>query len=155
MTIINPKTLARLAAIQTVYSIYNEENPDILENTNKVEELYESGVIRDEYNEEDTNIKIKLNKKFFRQIVENIFTNFDFIESKISENLTKDWSLDRIHLNLKSILVCAISELLYITDVPPKVVVSEYTNIASSMISESEIGFVNSILDSISKEIRK
>jgi N utilization substance protein B len=155
MAIINSKSLARLAAVQTVYSIYNQENPDVAKNINKIEDLYESEIIKEEFIDEDSKHKIILNKNLYREICSNIFSNLDVIHEIISNNLSKEWQLDKIHHNLKAILVCAVSELSHMNDTPIKVIVSEYTNIASSMINEHEVGFVNSILDKIAKEIRR
>ena len=38
--------------------------------------------------------------------------------------------------------------------VPAKVIINEYTNIASSFFSNSEVNFVNGILDVLAKEFR-
>ena len=37
---------------------------------------------------------------------------------------------------------------------PAKVIINEYTNIASSFFSNSEVNFVNGILDVLAKEFR-
>jgi transcription termination factor NusB len=50
---------------------------------------------------------------------------------------------------LLALLRVSISELLYIDETPNKVVINEFTMIASDMLMDREVGFVNSILDKI------
>lgn len=152
MPIINSKTLARLAAIQVLYSAITTESEDISNEISKVDELYSSGILKEEYGSED--LKLKINKAFFKEIVENVSQNSAEIDKIISDHLSKEWDIAKIHPSLKSIIRCAISEILFKKDIPTKVIISEYTDLTSSLLKESEVGFVNSILDTIANKLR-
>ena len=59
-----------------------------------------------------------------------------------------------IHLSLISLLRVAITELVYVTETPYKVVINEFTNIGTGFLQDFEIAFINSILDKIAKKHR-
>jgi len=54
----------------------------------------------------------------------------------------------------KQILRVAIFEIKYFDKIPTKVIINEYTDIASSFDGESKVQFVNSILENIAKKNR-
>ena len=63
-------------------------------------------------------------KQYIKTTILGIEENINSIESKISENLKKDWKLDRISKVNLVLLKLAIYEILY-TEVPYKVAINE------------------------------
>ena len=88
---------------------------------------------------------------YMRDIVEGIEKNIFKIEEKISENLKKDWKIERISKINLVLLKLAIYEILY-TETPFKVVINEAVELAKKYGDDTSPNFVNGILASIVKE---
>lgn len=88
---------------------------------------------------------------YIKDTVLGIEKNIDSIESKISENLKKDWKLDRISKVNLVLLKLAIYEILY-TEVPYKVAINEVIELSKKYGDEASPNFINGILASIVKE---
>jgi len=87
--------------------------------------------------------------KLIHQVPENI-SELDELISKYSDR--KDDELDPIEL---TILRLSVYELKSHIDVPYKVVISEAITLAKLFGSDKSHAFVNSILDKLSKDLRK
>ena len=59
---------------------------------------------------------------------------------------------DRI---LKIVLFAAVFELLFKQNNPKKVIISEYLSASEFFLEKVQIGYLNAILDKISKDLRK
>ena len=73
------------------------------------------------------------------------------VVGKISENLKKDWKLERISKINLVLLKLAIYEILY-TETPFKVVINEVVELAKKYGDDTSPNFINGILASIVKE---
>ena len=76
------------------------------------------------------------------------------IDKIIEIYLTNHSTLKNLPKLLFATLRIAMCELKYFPETPRKVVINEYTDIASNMLDNSEIGFVNSVLDKYASECR-
>ena len=74
--------------------------------------------------------------------------------AEISEILKKRLPTQDIELLLKSILFCAIYELLAHSDIDAPIIITDYLNVTHGFYGGSETKLVNGILDAIAKEIR-
>ncbi len=68
--------------------------------------------------------------------------------------LAKGWSLARLDSTLRAILRCGTYELRRCKDIPLKVVINEYVEIAHAFFEGDEPGVVNAVLDRLGREIR-
>lgn len=100
---------------------------------------------------ENAEISDENTKKYMSAIVEGIESNIKDIENKISENLKKDWKIERISKINLVLLKLAIYEILY-TETPFKVVINEVVELAKKYGDDTSPNFVNGILASIVKE---
>lgn len=80
--------------------------------------------------------------------------NLDAVDEIISK-YSKNWKLSRISKIDMNILRIAVYELLFMKDVPAKVVINEAIEIAKKYGTEESGSFINGILDNISKSINK
>jgi N utilization substance protein B len=55
---------------------------------------------------------------------------------------------------LRAILRAGAYELAFRKDVPARVVISEYVDVAHAFYSEDEPGLVNAVLDAIARQVR-
>ena len=100
---------------------------------------------------ENAEISDENTKKYMMEIVDGIENNINDIENKISENLKKDWKLERIAKINLVLLKLAIYEILY-TETPFKVVINEVVELAKKYGDDTSPNFINGILASIVKE---
>ena len=56
---------------------------------------------------------------------------------------------------MKAIISLAIYELMSYENVPLQVIINEYVTIANQYLDKNNTGFINGILDNVSKNIRK
>ena len=154
-SIINSKTLARIATIQAVYNYQMIEYQDSLDVICKrLVNYYTSSDIHQD-NNIDTNYIIQLNDKYFINLCEHIKDKLKEIDTIISATLFDNDSLDHLPPLLLALLRSAASELKYIESTPYKIILSEFTNISSVFLSEKEVNFTNMAIDKIYKNISK
>ena len=94
-------------------------------------------------------------KKFIKDVVEGTLERSELIESTINEHLNSDIDLKKTDKLLKIILFAAVFELLFKHNNPKKVIISEYVFASEYFLEKVQIGYLNAILDKISKVIRK
>lgn len=91
-------------------------------------------------------------KDFILKLVKGILEHRDEINNLIEAN-AENWSVDRITVIDRNILMLACFELLYCPDVPFKVVIDEAVELAKTYGTEGSGAFINGILDKIGKGI--
>ena len=94
-------------------------------------------------------------KKFIKEVVSGTLERFELIEETIHKNLSNDIDLKKTDKLLKIILFAAVFELLFKHNNPKKVIISEYLQASEYFLEKVQIGYLNAILDKISKELRK
>jgi N utilization substance protein B len=72
----------------------------------------------------------------------------------IDEILSQGWPLKRIEAILRAVLRAGAYELDHRRDVPARVVVSEYVDVAHAFVERDEVGMVNAVLDRIARRLR-
>lgn len=91
---------------------------------------------------------------FFRAIVGGVVELQRRIDPVIHGALPPTWPLTRIDLTLRAILRCGVLELMERRDVPGRVVITEYVDVARAFFSADEPGLVNGVLDHVARELR-
>jgi transcription antitermination protein NusB len=91
---------------------------------------------------------------FFREVVSGVVTEQRKLDPLIDEALSKGWPLKRIEAVLRAILRAGAYELDHRRDVPARVVVSEYVDVAHAFVDADETGMVNAVLDQLARQIR-
>ena len=94
-------------------------------------------------------------KKFIKDVVTGTLERSDLIEDQIKSFLTNDINLAKTDKLLKIILFAAIFELMFKHNTPKKVIINEYLSASEHFLEKIQIGYLNAILDKISKELRK
>ena len=94
-------------------------------------------------------------KKFIKDVVTGTLERSDLIEDRIKSYLANDIDLSKTDKLLKIILFAAIFELMFKHNTPKKVIINEYLLASEHFLEKIQIGYLNAILDKISKELRK
>ncbi|MYZ46706.1 transcription antitermination factor NusB [Propylenella binzhouense] len=91
---------------------------------------------------------------FFRGIVGGVVDMQRRIDPIIHGALPPDWPLKRIDFTLRAVLRCGVFELLERRDIPAKVVITEYVDVARAFFAAEEPGLVNAVLDHVARALR-
>ncbi len=94
-------------------------------------------------------------KKFIKDVVNGTLERSDQIKETINTHLNKDIDLNKTDKLLKIILFAAVFELMFKHNNPKKVIISEYLSAAEFFLEKVQIGYLNAILDKLSKVLRK
>ena len=94
-------------------------------------------------------------KKFIKDVVTGTLERSDLIEDQVKSFLVNDINLAKTDKLLKIILFAAIFELMFKLNTPKKVIIKEYLLASEHFLEKIQIGYLNAILDKISKELRK
>jgi N utilization substance protein B len=93
-------------------------------------------------------------EEFFGAIVRGVPHAQVEIDRSIAKCLSANWRLERIDSILRAILRAASFELIERRDVPAKVVIDEYVDIAHAFFHGDEPSFVNAALDKMAHRKR-
>ena len=91
---------------------------------------------------------------FFRDVVSGVVRDQLLLDPMIDEALEKTWPLKRIEAVLRAALRAGVYELQHRRDVPARVVVSEYADVAAAFVERDETGMVNAVLDQLARKLR-
>jgi len=94
-------------------------------------------------------------KKFIKDVVKGTLERSELIEGTVSSYLSEDINLAKTDKILKIILFAAIFELMFRHNTPKKVIINEYLLASEYFLEKIQVGYLNAILDKISKELRK
>ncbi|HUF56897.1 MAG TPA: transcription antitermination factor NusB [Thermohalobaculum sp.] len=140
------RSAARLAAVQALYQM----------------ELTGAGLgtVRDEFETHRLGAEIEgaqyreADRAFFRDLIEGAVRAQVRIDHLTDRALVARWPLGRIDPTLRALFRAAGHELTGRRDIPPKVVIGEYVDIAKAFFAGKEPGFVNGVLDHMAREVR-
>lgn len=91
---------------------------------------------------------------FFRDLVGGVVREQRRLDPLIDQQLAEGWRLNRVDSILRAILRAGAYELALRDDVPARVVISEYVDIAHAFFGEEEPRVVNGILDRLGHKAR-
>ena len=93
-------------------------------------------------------------KKYIKDVVSGTLERTELIEETIKKYLNKDIDLKKTDKLLKIILFSAVFELMFKHNTPKNVVISEYVGASEFFLEKGQIGYLNAILEKLSKNIR-
>jgi len=131
---------ARLAAVQALYQW--QEGQD------------EPAAIIEQFLKVRTGEAGDADKPLFKDVVEGTASHKDELEKTVTSALAENWSWGRIDRLVRAILLAGVYELVHRRDVPPKVAINEYVEIAHAFYGQGESTFVNSVLDRVARQER-
>ena len=91
-------------------------------------------------------------KKFIKDVVLGTIERLEIIDIEI-KNLEKNFNLKNIDDIFKIIIQCATFEFLYKPNVSRKIIIKEYLNVSNFFLNDSQIKYLNAILDKLSKNL--
>ena len=93
-------------------------------------------------------------KKFIKNVVIGTIERKELIQDLINKELKDDINENKTELMIKLMIMAAIYEFMFMHKTPVKVVISEYLKVSDFFVESSQKGFLNAILDKVSKVSR-
>ena len=142
----NRRGAARLAAVQALYQM------DIAgTGLNEILAEFESHWIGREV---EGNQYLPAEAAFFRDVVGGVVREQRKLDPLIDAALERSWPLKRIEAILRAVLRAGAYELDHRRDVPARVVVTEYVDVAGAFVDRDETGMANGVLDQLARDMR-
>ena len=93
-------------------------------------------------------------KKFIKDIVNGTIERKELIQNLMDKELKDNINKNKTELMIKLMIMAAMYEFIFMHKIPVKVVISEYLKVADFFVQSSQRGFLNAILDKVSKVSR-
>ena len=88
---------------------------------------------------------------FTRFLIQGTLEHWDEIDLVIQGQL-RNWSFERLGKVDLSLLRISVFQMLFVKDIPPKVVIDEAIDISKRFSSDDSYRFINGVLDGLRKE---
>ena len=142
----NRRGAARLAAVQALYQMDIAATP-----LNDILTEFEGHWIGREV---EGSQYLPAEAAFFRSVVRGVLDDQRRLDPMIDQVLAGGWPLRRVEALLRAVLRAGAFELSSRTDVPARVVVAEYVDVAHAFLDKDETGMVNAVLDQLARQLR-
>lgn len=151
-----PRTVSRMAAVQALYQmdLAGTDAGEVIEQFMAAKPI-PAGAEGEADGEADALTSLEGgDTTFFADVVKGVVRRQREIDPLVDQQLRTGWRLVRVDSILRAILRGGVFELLERTDVPARVTINEYINIAKAFFEEDEPKVVNGVLDRIAHKVR-
>jgi N utilization substance protein B len=94
-------------------------------------------------------------EKYFAELVRGVVERQSEIDRALANALVKGWPFDRIDPTMRATMRAAAFELIARPQVPTRVVVNEYMEVAAAFFEEGEeMAFLGGVLNRMARELR-
>jgi N utilization substance protein B len=148
------RSSARLAAVQAIYEI---DMTGISADPVLQEFLKDRWKSRpDMLNEDEENLPdlAPPDGALLAELIRGVSAKRDDLDGIIGPALSGEWTVERLEVILRAILRAGTFELLSMAEVPAKVIINEYVNVAKAFFDDNKPGLVNGVLDKIARVLR-
>ncbi|WP_338244817.1 transcription antitermination factor NusB [Maricaulis maris] len=97
---------------------------------------------------------VAADEDFFESLVAGVVERQAEVDPAMDALLADNWRLERLDATVRAILRVGGFELLYRKDVPARVVIDEYIDIANAFFEGSEPKFINAAFDRCARDAR-
>ncbi|WP_142846886.1 transcription antitermination factor NusB [Telmatospirillum sp. J64-1] len=150
------RSAARLAAVQALYQVeLTGATPDGILRDFADRLIGGEGSVTDhEEGAEFDAPLIEPDSELFTFLVRGSLAQREELDEIVAKSLSGDWSMERLEAVLRNVLRAGAYELKERRDVPARVAISEYVDVAKAFYAGSEPGLVNAVLDRIARVLR-
>lgn len=140
------RSASRLAAVQALYQM-DVSAKDITDVLAEFESHWIGQTVEgDEYRPAEV--------AFFRDILHGVLKDQRALDLAVDDTLAAGWPLKRIEAVMRAVLRAGAYELKKRKDVPVRVVIKEYVDVAGAFLDREEAGMVNAVLDRLARQYR-
>ncbi len=137
------RTAARIAAVQALYQIEMSGAPAV----DVIAEFKDHRLDIAEGGE-------KPDAELFAAIAASASVRREDVDGQIKSALAEGWAIERLDAVMRALLRAGVAELLDFSDVPARVIIDQYLDVAHAFLGEKEVGFVNGVLDRLARQLR-
>ena len=141
------RSAARLLAVQAVYQMALTETA-----AEKVLAEFVDHRIGPPRSTEDG--RTAADRALFAELVQGVAEARRELDDMIAGALGEDWTLERLEILLRAMLTCGAYELGSHLDIPARVTITEYVNIAHAYYGGKVPAMVNAVLDRVGRVLR-
>ena len=94
-------------------------------------------------------------KKFIKEVVNGTIERNDLLEEELKKYLSIDFNSKSFDKVFEIILKAATFEFLYKPNLSIKIIIKEYLNASNFFIEVSQTKYLNALLDTVGKNLRK
>jgi len=132
--------------------LFWEEDKSILKSMIKKTLNSLNSIKLDKFTIADLSNDLSDDKSFAKNLFEGVLDGNKIFDSLISDNC-QNWDIERISTIDRILLKMGICEFLYFHNIPVKVTINEYIDIAKKYSTPKSKNFVNGVLDILSKKM--
>jgi len=141
------RSVARLGAVQALYQMEVSEQGSEAALREFLDHRLGTGAEGEKYAEADA--------KFFAALVRGVVERQHEVDGVLAKCLVKGWELEKLDTTLRAALRAATFEMIARDDVPAKVIIDEYVEIAHAFFENGEeSSFLNGVLHRIASAYR-
>ena len=143
------RSAARLAAVQALYELDMAGSP--------VGPVLGEFILKrwDRAFNDDTISLVEPDEKLLDDLVRGVSERRQDLDALIKPVLAEEWTIERLEILLRAILRSGAYELMVRFDIPPRVIISEYVDVAHAFFAGNESGLVNGVLDRLAHTLRE
>lgn len=136
-----PRHKIRVRVMQALYAHFLSETPPEEVFAHILQEIYEAALTEAPHN-----------ATFLHELFFGTLQNLETYKALIEKHLV-GWTWDRLFIVDKCILLCGVHEISHFPDIPLRVTLNEWIEIAKAYGTPRSAGFVNGILDAIRRTL--
>jgi N utilization substance protein B len=91
---------------------------------------------------------------FLKEVVDGVVREQLTIDQTVNRLLDKSWPLARLDSTLRAILRAAAYEIMFMENVPARVAINEYIDVAHAFFDEQEPKLLNGVLNTLARQRR-
>lgn len=148
------RSAARMAAVQSLYELDMVEGDADPVLRTFIEKRWTVPIEDEDGDEVGEAEFLDPDNTFLIELVRGVLDSKSKIDEMLDGALGDKWTPDRLEVLLRSVLRAGAFELKERPDVPAKVVINEYMDIANAFFTESEPKMVNGVLDKLAHVLR-
>ena len=147
-----PRSVSRVAAVQALYQmdLAGTDVTEVIDEFGKLS-VGEQGTDSEQAGECALE---GADPAFFAEILKGVVRRQRDIDPLVDQQLATGWRLVRVDSILRAILRAGVFELMERTDIPARVTINEYINVAHAFFEDDEPKVVNGVLDRIAHRVR-
>lgn len=156
-TTVRPRSRSRLAAVQALYQmdLAGTDLNEVIEDFTQLRFAAAPPPGPDDVVDADANdTLIGADSQYFAELLRGVVRRQRDIDPLVETQLATGWRLARVDSILRATLRAGAFELLERTDVPGRVIISEYVDVAKAFFHNDEPKVVNGVLDGLARRLR-
>lgn len=138
-----PRSVQRALAFQVLYSLAFAPEPDI----QGVARAFAKAPEQNGSGERESS-----REGFAWELVEGVWTNQTALDAHLAA-FSENWRIERMGKVEITLLRLALYEIIFRSDIPPKVAINEAIELSKQFGDDGSRGFVNGILDAAAKAV--